>query len=295
MENDIKLVEPKVILADPIGFCFGVERAVNLLEEALKVHGKVYCIGSPIHNPQETARLENKGLVVVDSGEEIPNGSAVFVRAHGLPEGDRRELLNRGHSLIDGTCPFVFKAQKKASFLISQGYRVLILGDKDHPEVKAITQHLGERSSVVLPGEPLPEEVSGGKVGIISQTTQRLEDLANLVQLVVPKASELRVYNTICGATEARQKAVAELAGITDGVVVIGGKNSANTRKLFEIALERNNQAIWIEEASELDWRWLEGKSIIGVAAGASTPDWLIDDFLKLLGKAKGVVKEDGR
>jgi len=289
------MVKTKVILADPIGFCFGVERAVNLLEEALKVHGKVYCIGSPIHNPQETARLKAKGLIVVSSAKSIPEGSVVFVRAHGLPEREKNFLLERGHLLVDGTCPFVLNAQEKASFLSSEGYQVLILGDKDHPEVKAITQSVDKFSCVVSPGENIPDDVLGAKIGVISQTTQRLQDFIALVQHAVQKAGEVRIFNTICGATEARQRAVAELAARTDGVVVIGGKNSANTRKLFEIVMEMNSQAIWIEEASDLDWRWLEGKSLIGIAAGASTPDWLINDLLKLLGKAKGVVKEDGR
>jgi len=285
---------PRVVIAEPSGFCFGVRRAIGKLEASLEQRGRVYSIGSPIHNPQETARLEEMGLVIVEGAEEIPERAAVFIRAHGLPAKDRHGLEERNVELVDGTCPFVLNVQRKAAFLDGEGYDVVVLGDEKHPEVQAIAGSVQKGAVILPPGGDVPASLEGRRIGIVSQTTQRPLDLSDLAAKSAFVGKEIRIYNTICKATIERQKAVEQLAGAVDGMIVIGGRNSANTGKLFAIARTFNTRTLWVEHAGEMDGRWLQGKSTIGIAAGASTPDRLILDLITMLAPTQGV-KEDGR
>lgn len=274
----------KLLPADPTGLCFGVRRAIEALEAALAEHGTVYALGSPIHNPQEVARLVGEGLIVVEKAEEVPEGGVAFVRAHGVGPGIVEELRRRSARVVDGTCPFVRRAQERASLLESEGYRVFLVGDRDHPEVQGITARLGGDVRVVGSAEEIGDlSGSGLRAGVLSQTTQRAEVFSDVVAALSLKVSELKVFNTICNATAERQNSVRQLAQQVDGIIVIGGKNSANTRKLVEISRSQGAPTLWIEKSEELDWRWLEGKLQIGVAAGASTPDWLIQKLITTL------------
>lgn len=273
----------ELILANPTGFCFGVTRAIKELENSLDTFGKVYSIGSPIHNPQEVKRLQDKGLVVVRSAEEIPNGSVVFVRAHGeMPEA-LRIVREKALLIIDGTCPFVHNAQEKAKFLIDEGYDLFIVGDPEHPEVKAILGAVSNKGTVINDLDAINRYGSINRCGIISQTTQSKDFLGSVVSGLVPFCNEMRVYNTICKATLERQDAIRELASRVDGVIIIGGKNSANTSQLSLIAKQEEIPTLWIEDSEELDPDWFSGKNIIGIAAGASTPDWLIKKIKLIL------------
>lgn len=280
--------------AEPRGFCFGVRRAISTLEESIARYGKVYALGSPIHNSQEINRLCNLGLEIVEDPGDIPLKAAVFIRAHGVSGEVIDQLAAKGSRIIDGTCPFVRKAQEKAAFLSREGYTVLILGDKDHPEVQAIREFAGGSVRVVDPADvDLPFGPGLSRVGIVSQTTQRKETLSLLVSNVTRVTDEVRVFNTICGATSARQDSVERLAGSVDGIIIIGGKNSANTAQLVEISEKTGTSTIWIENDGDLESRWFRGKRTIGIAAGASTPDWLIHKLENRLASAKSV-REDG-
>lgn len=274
----------KLRLADPTGLCFGVRRAIESLEAALEEHGTVYALGSPIHNPQEVARLIAIGLVVIDDPDDVPEGAVAFVRAHGVGPGVIEKLKDKAGVIVDGTCPFVQRAQERARDLEAEGYRVFLVGDKDHPEVQGITAHLGGKAAVIGSADEIGDIDDGGlKAGVLSQTTQKAEVFSGVVADLALKVSELKVFNTICNATAERQNAVRRLARQVDGIIVIGGKNSANTRKLVEITRSQGAPTLWIEKSEELDWRWLEGKLQIGVAAGASTPDWLIKKLITTL------------
>ncbi len=268
------------VMADPTGLCFGVRRAIDQLEDALRLHGEVYALGSPIHNPQEVRRLEKCGLRVVRTPQEVPEGGTVFIRAHGVPPEDLDLLQVRHTNLVDGTCPFVRKAQEEAKRLSREGYFVVIVGDTDHPEVKGIRGHVEGKVAVINPA--LPEEpgiLSSSRVGVVCQTTLREESLIKIVSTLLTRTEELHVCNTICRATMLRQDSVRKLSKKVDGIIVMGGRNSANTHKLVQIVQSSGTPVQWIEQAEELDWRWVEGKNTLGIAAGASTPDWLIHEL----------------
>jgi 4-hydroxy-3-methylbut-2-enyl diphosphate reductase len=278
----------KIMIADPTGFCFGVQRAINALEAALcssETSGSVVSIGMPIHNPQEVERLKRLGLVVLDNASEILEGATVFIRAHGEPRIVYEELTIKKCEIIDATCPFVKRVQDKARELTEAGYSVVLLGDEHHPEVRSIVGHSTNNIEVVKTPAEAEKVLSRSKIGVISQTTQREEDFEQLVKILLKKTKELEISNTICQATVERQQAVRRLADSVEGIIIVGGKNSANTVKLFEIAKSRGTDAILVESSDELDRRWLIGKKIIGVAAGASTPEWLIGTISKAVAK----------
>ena len=275
----------KVLVAAPTGLCFGVKRAIGFVEKALTQAAPVYALGSPIHNPQEVERLQKMGLRVVQSEMEIPAGAAAFIRAHGADPGVLENLRKRNVNVIDGTCPFVRAAQNHARELSEAGYHVLILGNEKHPEIIGMRGYVRGPSTVISTIPSLfsstifKSSVKIHKLGLVSQTTQEESLLAEAAKAALGVADELRIYNTICRATIERQQAVRRLASAVDGMIVIGGHNSANTGKLCRIARDSNCDAVWIEHAGQLDRRWVLEKRVIGIAAGASTPDWLIEQL----------------
>lgn len=275
----------KILIADPTGLCFGVKRAINTLEKELRAGSCVYALGSPIHNPQEIERLKKKGLIVVNSPNEVPEGAVTFIRAHGVSPAIAEALKKRSSKTIDGTCPFVKRAQEKAKELSDEDYLVVILGDAEHPEVQGILGYVDGDSVVLAARSELPKEAEGRRCGILSQTTQKITAFSSLVSSFVAVSPEIKVYNTICKATLARQESVCRLSAEVDGIIVLGGKNSANTRKLAEIAENAQVPTVWIEHAGELNGEWLKNKDTIGIAAGGSTPDWLIKQLIEKLQK----------
>jgi 4-hydroxy-3-methylbut-2-enyl diphosphate reductase len=257
-----------------------VKRAIARLQTALAEYGKVYSLGSPIHNPQEIVRLSSLGLEVANDIRDIPGGVVAFVRAHGIARFELEELTRKCSIVIDGTCPFVRRAQNRAESLSAEGYRVVVVGDSEHPEVKGILGHVCGESLVIGDASDIDRTLHYGKTGILSQTTQKEETLAEVVSKFVFLTDDIKVYNTVCRATVERREAVKKLASTVDVILVIGGRNSANTRELFEIAESMSVHALWVEHAGELNWGWLKGRGTIGVAAGGSTPDWLIDEVI---------------
>ena len=273
----------KIHIADPTGLCFGVRRAISKLEEELLRSEKVYSLGSPIHNPQEIERLAKMGLLVVESAEDVPLGSVAFIRAHGVTPVQAETLRKKCLKVVDGTCPFVKTAQKRAKDLSSEGYIVVISGDREHPEVRGIMGYVDGEVVVISSDEEIPENLKGRKCGILSQTTQKVASFIALVSSFVTLSPEIKVYNTICKATLARQDSVCRLASKVDGMIILGGRNSANTKKLAEISMDVGVSTLWIEHAGEIDRGWLQNKENIGIAAGGSTPDWLIKDLIQNL------------
>lgn len=271
----------QVVMALHAGFCFGVKRAVDAILEALKEGRPVWTIGLPIHNPQEVERLKGMGLRVALDESEVPPGADVFIRAHGEPLEVLEALRKKGARVFDMTCPFVGRAQNLASELSQAGWHVVLLGDRQHPEIRGIMGHTGGPLDVVKDEDEaalLPERP---RMALISQTTQQEERLAAVAGVLVRRAKELHVCNTICRATMERQEAVRALLKQVDGMVLIGGRASANTGKLRNIAEANGMDVLWVEDAQELDDSrgWFEGRNRIGIAAGASTPEWLITEI----------------
>ncbi len=274
-----------ITLAKRAGFCFGVKRAVKIAFELASKRDGVCTLGPIIHNPQVVEKLSQKGVFSVD--EPSKEMKSVIIRTHGIPVAMYERLDATGVEIIDATCPFVKKAQEYAKLLRNEGYQVIILGDKDHPEVKSIMSFVGDDVIVVKNGEN-PRDINpnnmrklDNKVGIVVQTTQPLDALRRLLNVVVEKAKELKVYNTICNSTALRQKETREICQNVEMMIVAGGKNSANTTQLATLCLSTGVHTYHIETADEIDPLWFNGVSRVGVTAGASTPDWIIEEIVK--------------
>lgn len=289
--------KPTIEIARSAGWCFGVERIVQMAEKLVNetTDGPVYCLGELIHNPQEVARLRAKGMVFVTSHEELPplepgQKRKVLIRAHGVAPAVKQALHQKGYEIYDGTCPLVTIPQKFAREIVEHGYRLVIMGDRKHPEIQGILGYVaGEQVQIdVVHG---PEDVeklklrASDRVGLISQTTHPYEKFAQLIGEVLKQCLEVRAYNTICQATFDRQDAVRELAQKCDLVIVIGGRNSSNTCRLAEIASQYTT-CYHIEDVTELKGEWLLGKKHIGISAGASTPTRCIEEVQAAIEKA---------
>jgi 4-hydroxy-3-methylbut-2-en-1-yl diphosphate reductase len=274
-----------VKIAKNSGFCFGVKRAINISFEVAKTSKEVVTLGPIIHNPQMVKKLSEKGIVKVEDISEIQNRPAI-IRSHGIKKTDYENLRNENIEIINATCPYVSKTQEHAMKLSQAGYQVVILGDKQHPEVEALCSYVDGEVIVVSSEKELPKILSD-KVGVISQTTRKLADFQELTNSLSARCSDLKVINTICNATSVRQQSTKELAQECDIMIVIGGKNSSNTKMLAKIS-EKFIQTYHVETMSEIDKKWFNGKEKIGLTAGASTPDWIIvevyNKILKCLG-----------
>jgi 4-hydroxy-3-methylbut-2-enyl diphosphate reductase len=264
----------EIVVARYAGYCYGVERALRLTEDALaSAERPVATLGPIIHNPSVVEALADRGVGVVDAVEEAQGGTLV-VRTHGVAPEVLAGAPGRRLHVIDATCPFVAVAQRKARALHEAGYTVVILGEHDHPEVVGLQGFAGGEAIVVAEPDDAPlARLEGRKVGVVVQTTQAHDALARLAATLAPLARELLIYNTVCDATEKRQSAACELAAQVDVVVVVGGRNSANTMRLAQLCRGIEPRTHHIETADELRDEWVKGARRVGVTAGASTPD----------------------
>ena len=269
--------EPTIEVAAGSGVCFGVRRALELAEKALAQGQPVYGLGPLIHNPQEVARLAEKGFREIASLDEVAGGGTLLVRSHGLGPDVIAEATRRGMRILDATCPLVRRVQTLAVELQQAGYQVVVAGDAAHPEVRAIQGH-APAARGVSDIEAVRRLALPGRVALISQTTFSPEQFREMAAALVQREfQEVRVINTICAATVDRQQAAAELAGRVDVMFVIGGRNSANTNRLAERCAARGVRTHHVEHAGEVTPEHLAGCRRVGVAAGASTPQWIID------------------
>jgi 4-hydroxy-3-methylbut-2-enyl diphosphate reductase len=264
--------EITVVGVDEAGFCFGVKRALQLANEATERHPEVACLGPLIHNRQVVEDLEERGMRVVETIEEVPPGSAALIRAHGAGPVVYEAARTREVDLTDATCPFVRRVQQAAARFAEDDYQVLVLGEREHPEAQAIVAHAGGRATIVEDAGELDGIETTDRVAVVCQTTQRLDKLQELVTALLPRIAELRVANTICDATSKRQKASVGVAERVDLMLVIGGYHSANTNRLAQICQATGTRTEHIETADELRGDWLEGVETVGITAGASTP-----------------------
>lgn len=274
----------KVKVAPTAGFCFGVERAVELATSALKDNpGPVYTLGPIIHNPQEVQRLELQGLRMAETLDDIEGGT-VIIRSHGAPKGILEEALARGLRVVDATCPFVNRLKERVESLASEGYQVVIVGQADHPEVEALLSFVPGDSLVTTSVQDLEEgDELKNRVGIVAQTTHSLENLQRVASYCVGVCREVKVFRTTCRATNERRQDARKMAREVDVMVVVGGRNSANTARLSEAARLEGTVTYHIENASEIKTLGILKDSTVGVTAGASTPAWVIDEVIEAL------------
>lgn len=261
----------KVKLADYAGACYGVERALSLTARAVSEHREVATLGPLIHNPQVVAELAARGISEVASLDEVAEGVLV-IRSHGVAPQVIEAAKARRLIVVDATCPYVKKAQNAASALFQQGYTVMIVGEKGHPEVEAIDAYAASQSLVVQGPADLPDELPPGPLGIVVQTTQNVANLSAIVSALEQRAVYPLVKNTICFATTQRQESAELLAHQVEAMVVVGGRNSGNTTRLAQICESVCSNTHHIERPEEIDPSWFTGLQEVGVTAGASTP-----------------------
>lgn len=272
-----------IILAKSAGFCFGVKRATRMAFDATGTHEKLCSLGPIIHSPQLVRKLEEKGVKVVDQVPEAGNG-AVIVRSHGVTRDEMEKIHLRQLEVVDATCPFVKKAQEYAAELSAAGYHLVLVGEEEHPEVQGIVSY-AQKGNVSVVADPQAAEClpRSGKIGVIAQTTQSLDNFRQIVGVCLRKAKEVRIYNTICDATSVRQEEARRIAGQVDLMLVVGGRNSANTTRLAVICSDLQPNTQHIETAEDLRDEWIQGIETVGLTAGASTPAWLIEQVVNRL------------
>lgn len=263
----------ETVKSEHSSFCFGVKRAIDrVMKEIERKSHAIYTLGPIIHNPQIVSMLKEKGVIPVDDVTDISDGTVVF-RTHGIKKEEEEYIQKRGMESIDVTCPFVKRVRKRAMYLKKHGYQVVIIGDKNHAEVKSVLSYL-DNDGIVL---QLPTSIKEKKIGVVSQTTQDKETFFNIVRGLIEGVEELRVYNTICHSTEIRQDEAAILASKVDLMLIVGGKNSSNTAKLYNVVKRVQQNSYHIETEKDIMPGWFSGINKIGITGGASTPDHILD------------------
>jgi 4-hydroxy-3-methylbut-2-en-1-yl diphosphate reductase len=272
-----------VKIARTAGFCWGVRRTVDKVMEVADSAGHdVVTLGPVIHNPQAVERMREKGVGMVNAIAEVGDGTTVVVRTHGAVKSEMEAARARGLDLVDGTCPYVKYPQAMAQRLSAEGYHLVVVGDANHAEIKGVVSYAQGPCTVVKPGGPIPE-IKARKVAVVVQTTCIGADFERVVGALALRHKEVRAVNTICYDTDERQQDARALAREVDAVVVVGGKNSANTRHLAEICREIQPRTWHVETEQELQPEWFTDCSVVGLSAGASTPDWVVEQVAERL------------
>ena len=269
----------KIELASSYGFCYGVKRAIEIAEK----HKNSFTYGPLIHNKDEIKRLKDGfNIGLVEKIEEIKNDNAVVIRTHGIPKDELAVLKKQENKIIDATCPYVTTPQNIVAKMSSEGYSVVIFGDKAHPEIKGVVSYANDHNHafVVLDPVELDSLPLKNKVALVSQTTKKPADFLKVVNKLILTHKEVRVFNTICNATFENQDAASELAKRADVMIVIGGRHSSNSKMLHSISEQECKESYLIENETELDATWFENKKLCGISAGASTPDWIIQNVV---------------
>jgi len=275
----------RINISEYSDFCFGVKRAISLAEGALKKNnGPVYSLGALIHNQRVVDALAKKGLKITWDHKKVKKGTVVTC-SHGIHPEVLMDLRRKRVDMIDATCPFVKNAQMIARRLADGGYKVIIVGDRGHPEVRSLREFAGSDAFVMADkSDAKGMKLKNGKIGVIAQTTQSRKNYSEVIsELLTRGFNEIRIFNTICSDVDMRQKSTERFSKDNDLVLIVGGKNSANTKRLYEICKARRVRAYHIEGRSQIDNRWLKGRKRIGVVSGASTPRWIVDEVVEKL------------
>lgn len=274
----------QVLLADEYGFCFGVERAVEMVEDALESGDTVRSLGPLIHNEQEMQRLGKEGVATISDPVQIKRGETAVIRAHGVTPQVQKELEEKASKVVDATCPFVTRVQKLAARAAEQDRHVVVVGSPDHPEMIGVKGYAPNHAFVIRDETEVASLPRLRNPLVVSQTTIKAKTFFDTAEAVKSKTDdEVQVVNTICSATRDRQDAARALAGMVDAFYIIGGRHSSNSRKLLAVCEEQCRKSFLIETEDEIDPHDLEGVEKVGLTAGASTPNWLIEKIVKHL------------
>lgn len=281
----------EVILAQHLGFCYGVKRAIKLARDSASPAIRTCTLGPIIHNPQMVQKLADEGVGMVQNLEEMTEGT-IIIRSHGVGPQVYQQAQKSRLDIVDATCPHVKKAQVSAHDLAQEGYCVVIVGEKEHPEVKSIFEWSGHKAEVIETVEEAAEINVCAKLGIVVQTTFSSEKFKSIVAVLIDKSNDIKIARTICTATDQRQIAAMELAGKVDLMLVIGGKNSANTTRLAQLCSEKCPTR-HLETVEELQDEWFYEVEKVGITAGASTPDWIIKEVYKKVQDMESLLQEE--
>ncbi|MBK6723305.1 MAG: 4-hydroxy-3-methylbut-2-enyl diphosphate reductase [Acidobacteria bacterium] len=280
----------QVLLADEYGFCFGVERAVDMVEEAVAAGETVRSLGPLIHNKQEMQRLAHDGVTTIDSPVQITRGETAVIRAHGVTPEVQKELEEKASKVVDATCPFVTRVQKLAARAAAEDRHVVIVGAPDHPEMIGVKGYAPDHAFIIRDESELDLLPRLRRPLVVSQTTIKSKTFFDTAEAIKSKTDDqVEIVNTICSATRDRQEAARALAGMVDAFYIIGGRHSSNSVKLLAVCKEQCERSFLIETEDEINPTDLIGAQKVGVTAGASTPEWLIQKIVKHL---KGIGNE---
>ena len=274
----------KIIKAEKIGFCFGVRRSIQIVREALEQEKRpVFILGSIVHNEEVIKDIESRGGRIISDLEEAEPRSLVITKAHGVSEQTLNKAEEKNVEIKDTTCPIVKTAQQKARELKQQGYQVIIIGEKTHPEPQVIQEYAGENSIITEDPEEVPRLNLNQTVGVVVQTTKKRDKVRELIRAIQDQGAEVKWEDTICNEVSERQQELNQILQTSDGVVVVGSRTSANTTRLAEIVKNNGPKLWWINSAEELPMEEIKQYRAIGVVSGTSAPDWKAEEIINYL------------
>ena len=282
----------KILLAKNAGYCFGVRDAVNMAYDTAEKHGDVYMLGHIVHNENVVEDLDKAGAKVVDSLGDVPEGRPVLLRAHGTHVDVVEEAKNKKMNIVDATCPLVRDIHDEIKALENDGRKIIIIGDHGHDEVIGIASQV-KNPTIVATAEEAIQLRKTKRAGVVSQSTQTIENVQDIVNILMSKVVDLRFINTICFPTKRNQEQIKELSKQCDVMFIIGSFTSANSKRLTDLSIERNKRSFQVTCASDINEKWLEDCTTVGISAGASTPDNIIDEVLNRIKEIGNVQEEE--
>ena len=283
----------KIIIAKDAGYCFGVRDAVNSAYEMSKKYGEVYMLGDIVHNESVVSDLEKEGVRVVEQLDQIPKNKAVIFRAHGTAKEVWKKAEDKKMNIIDATCPLVHEIHHEVKALHKEGRKIIIIGDHGHDEVIGIASQVPD-PVIVASVEEAEALRKTKKAGVVTQSTQTIENVQDIINILMTKFFDLIFVNTICFPTKRNQEQIKELSEVTDLMIIIGSFTSANSKRLAELSSQRNENTFQVTCAAEIDSSWFKDDvNSVGISAGASTPDWIIESVIKKVKEITNTVEKE--
>lgn len=279
----------RINIAKSAGFCFGVKRALDIAIKTAQESKNVVMLGDIVHNEQVVSKISGYGIKKIKSLKRL-KGKTLIIRAHGEPLSIFNSAKNQKYKIIDATCPMVKEIHKIASDMEKRGYRIIVIGDKKHDEVRGISGQLKKKALVIenLMNIPLAKVKTTKKACVVVQSTQRLENVLDIVNILKKHISNLKFFNTICKPTQIKQTEIKHLPKQNDCMIIIGSKKSANTKRLYQISKSLNKESFWVNSRKEIKPVWFKNVKNVGITAGASTPKETIDEIVSYILSLKG-------